>query len=145
MICTCDDPYLCFDLKSNKNIKEYIYKIIIGNFIKNAKYIPQIESFLIENNIPLKKLNDYDLEESTNILNLLSNIVFSQRGRGDSTDLFKNIEDELQDYLKRKEKSKSKKYTIKDFEEQFVNTYINNYSKMFKSFTNKKKYLKYFI
>lgn len=143
--CQCDDPYSCYDVKDDKKIRECIYKIIIGNFIKNAKFVPQIEPFLKENDIPLKQLTDYNLEESEKILKLLSDIVFSQRGRCNTYELFENIEDKLQDYLKHKSRSKSKKYTLKDFEEKYINDYIDNYSKMFKSFTNKKKYLKYFI
>lgn len=143
--CQCDDPYLCYDVKEDKKIRECIYKLIIGNFIKNVKFIPQIEPFLKENDIPLKELTDYNLEESEEILKLLSDITFSQRGRGNTIDLFKNIENNLQDHLKYKSRSKSKKYTLKDFEEKYINGYIDSYSKMFKSFTNKKKYLKYFL
>ncbi len=143
--CQCDDPYLCNDIDSNKKISECIYKIIIGNFIKNAEYVPQIESFLNENDLPLKKLEQYTLEESKKILKLLSDVVFSQRQRRYGLDLFKNIKDNLEEYLKFKSKSKSKKYTIEDFKEQYINTYIDSYLKIFKSFSVKKKYLKYFI
>jgi len=143
--CECEDPYLCYDVSKDKNIKECIYKLIISNFIKNAKFVPQVEPLLIENGISLKKLNDYNLKESEKIVKLLSDIVFSQRGKGNTIELFENIEENLQEYLKKKSRSKSKKYTLKDFEEKYINTYIDNYSKMFKSFTNKKKYLKYFI
>ncbi len=62
-------------------IKENIFKIIIGNFITNAKYISSIKTFLVENKIKLKNLQDYNLKECVKIIVLLSDIVFLFTGK----------------------------------------------------------------
>lgn len=142
--CLGGDDYL-YNVSKDSIIQENIYKLIICNFIKNANYIPLIEDFLIENKIKLKKINDYTLKESKEILNLLSDIVFCMRGRGASMFLFENIEVNLSEYLKRKSKSKSKKYTLDDFKNKYVNDRIEEYAKIFKAYNNKKKYLRYFL
>lgn len=141
----CDDSYAFYGIKKDANIKEKIYKLIISNFIRNAKYIKSIEIILNDNNIKLKDIKDYNLKESEKILNLLSDIVFSQRGRGIVMDLFENIEDHLKVHLERKSKCKGKKYTIDDYKNRYINSYIKNYDKIFKSYNTRKKYLRYFI
>lgn len=143
--CKCDDPYNCFGIKKNDDIKECCYKLIIASFIKNAKYVPTIKTFLEENRIKLKEVNDYTLKESERILNLLSDIVFSQRGRGITMELFESIDTNLKEHLERKSKSKSKKYTIEDYKNRYIDSYIKNYERMFKAYNIRKKYLKYFI
>lgn len=143
--CKCDDPYNCFGIKNNYNIKEYCYKLIIASFIKNAKYIPAIKIILEENHIQLKKITDYTLKESEKILNLLSDIVFAQRGRGITMELFENIDINLKEHLQRKSKSKSKKYTIEDYKNLYIDSYIKNYERIFKAYNVRKKYLKHFI
>ncbi len=141
--CECDDPYACC-IYEDKKIKESIYKLIISNFIKNSKYIPLIEPFLLENDIPLKEINNYNFEESEKVLKLLSDIAFSQRGKGSNIDLFQNIEYYLQKHLDIKIQNQNHKYTIKDYEQKYLDKYISSYSKMLKTYTSKKKYLKHF-
>ncbi len=142
--CIGGDNYF-YNVSKDMNIQEKIYKLIICNFIKNADYIPLINEFMIENKIEIKKVKDYSLKESQKILNLLSDIVFCMRGRGGSMFLFENIEVNLAEYLKRKSKSKSKKYTLDDFKNRYINSRIEEYTKIFKAYNNKKKYLKYFL
>lgn len=142
--CKCDDPYNCFGIKKNERIKECCYKLIIASFVKNAKYIPIIKTILDENHIKLKEVKDYTLNESEKILNLLSDIVFAQRGRGITMELFENIDSNLKEHLERKSKSKSKKYTIEDYKNRYIDSYIKNYEKMFKAYNVRKKYLRYF-
>lgn len=141
----CDEPYYCFGIKNDNNIKERIYKLIISNFINNAKYIPSIEIILKENNIRLKDVQSYSLKESEKILSLLSDIVFCQRGRSLIIELFENIDIHLKEYLDKKAKSKSKKFTIEDYKEKYINSYIKNYEQIFKAYNIRKKYLRYFI
>lgn len=140
--CECDDPYTCY-IYEDKKIKENIYKLIISNFIKNAKYVPIIEPFLLENDIPLKEINNYNFEESEKVIKLLSDIAFSQRGKGSIIDLFQNIEYYLQKHLDIKIQNNNK-YSTKDYEQKYLDKYISNYSRMFKSYEGKKKYLKHF-
>ncbi len=143
--CKCDDPYNCFGIKKNNNIKECCYKLIIASFIKNAKYVPTLKTILEENHIKLKEVKDYTLKESEKILNLLSDIVFAQRGRGITMELFENIDTHLKEHLERKAKSKSKKYTLEDYKNRYIDSYIKNYERMFKAYNVRKKYLKHFI
>lgn len=143
--CKCDDPYNCFGIRKNENIKECCYKLIIASFIKNAKYVPIIKTILDDNHIELKEVKDYSLKESEQVLNLLSDIVFSQRGRGITMELFESIESGLKEHLERKSKSKSKKYTIEDYKNRYIDSYIKNYERMFKAYDVRKKYLRYFI
>lgn len=142
--CLGGDDYF-YNVSKDSNIQENIYKLIICNFIKNAEYIPLINEFLTENRIKIKKVNNYTLKESKEILNLLSDMVFCMRGRGASTFLFENIEVNLAEYLKRKSKSKSKRYTLDDFRNKYINSRAEEYAKIFKAYNNKKKYLKYFL
>lgn len=137
-----DDYY--YKIKDDKNIKEKIFKIMISNFIKNAKYVPSIEVFLNENDIKLKKIEDYSLKESEKIVRLLSDLSFCTRGRG-AFYLFLSIEMNLQEYLEKKAKSKSKKYTLEDRKNMYVNDKIEEYNKIFNSYYKKNKYLRYFI
>ncbi len=143
--CKCDVPYNCFGIRKNENIKECCYKLIIASFIKNAKYVPVIKTILDDNHIELKEVKDYSLKESEQVLNLLSDIVFSQRGRGITMELFESIESNLKEHLERKSKSKSKKYTIEDYKNRYIDSYIKNYERMFKAYNVRKKYLRYFI
>lgn len=143
--CKCDDPYNCFGIKNNEKIKECCYKLIIASFIKNADYVPIIKTILDENSIKLKEVKDYNLKESEKILNLLSDIVFAQRGRGITMELFESIDTNLKEHLERKSKSKSKKYTIEDYKKRYIDSYIKNYEKIFKAYNIRKKYLRYFI
>lgn len=133
------------ETKYFNNNRENVYKLIISNFIKNAKYISSIKNVLEDNNINLKELNNYNFQETETILNLLSNIVLSQRGRGLVSILFTNIDDHLKEYLERKAKVNSKKYSISDYKNKYLDSYINNYNKIFKIYNSKKKYLKYFV
>lgn len=142
--CLGGDDYF-YNVSKDTNIQQNIYKLIICNFINNADYIPLINEFLTENKIKIKKVEDYTLKESKEILNLLSNVVFCIRGRGASMFLFENIKVNLDEYLKRKSKSKSKKYTLEDFKNKYINSKTEEYTKIFKAYNNKKKYLKYFL
>ncbi len=138
------NEYELYKIYENKLVLEKLYKLIISNFIKNAEYIPLIENVLNDNGIVLKRVNDYDYSESKRILNVLSDIVFCQRGHGKIIELFENIEFNLQSHLKSKKNGKTK-HTIEYHKEKFLKKRIGNYEKMFKSYENKKKYLKYFI
>lgn len=142
------DEYLSLKYKVNddkhiKILEEKIYKIIISNFIDNATIITSINTFLEENSISIKPINDYSYSESSKILHLLSDLVFCQRGREKYTYLFENINSNLSNLLERQARKKSK-YDIDYYKEKYINRYISNYEFIFKSYNSKKKYLKYF-
>lgn len=139
----CDDPYNCYKINKDDNIKDKVFKIIISNFVKNAKYIPLIKEILKENGLKIKNIQDYNLKESEKILNILSDIAFCQRGKGEVIELFINIEYNLDIYIAHKKKSK--KYTIEDYKKKYIESYLVSYERMIKSYNIRKKYLKHFI
>ncbi len=127
----------------NDSLKKEALKIIITNFIKNEKYVPNIKTFLEENNIEFKDINTYSPKECEKIANLLSDIVFCQRGRGKYDDLFINIEYSLNqqlDFIKRNRNSKQ----IEIYKKNYILNFNKAYETMFKNYNSKKKYLKYF-
>lgn len=133
------NEYLSF----NAINKKIALKIIITNFIKNEKYVPSIKTFLEENNLKLKEINAYSQEECEEIANLLSDIVFCQRGRGKYDDLFINIEynlDKQTDIIKKNRNSKQ----IEIYQNNYILNFNKSYEAMFKNYNSKKKYLKYF-
>lgn len=131
-----------FDGEENDAIKEIITKIIIKNFISNAKYVTAVKKVLEDIHVPLKAIEEYNLEESQKILTLLSDISFCQRGRGPVMRLFLNMDNHLKKY-DAMDVSRRKKST-NHFKEKFINSCIDDYDKMIKSYYSKKKYLKYF-
>lgn len=131
-----------FDGQEDNTIQEIIAKIIIKNFISNAKYVTAVKDVLEDIHVPLKEIKEYNLEESQKILTLLSNISLCQRGRGPVMRLFLNMDDHLEKY-DAMDVSRRKKST-NHFKEKFINSCIDDYDKMIKSYYSKKKYLKYF-
>lgn len=138
----CSSLFNRFDGEEDDGIKEIIAKIIIKNFINNAKYVDAIKDVLEDIHIPLKEIEEYSLEESKKILTLLSDISFCQRGHGPVMRLFINIDSKLKKY-DAMDVSRRKKST-NHFKEKFINSCIDDYDKMIKSYYSKKKYLKYF-
>lgn len=138
----CNNLYSYPIDKEDSNFKELIYKLIISNFISNAKYVDSIKSVLEDIQVPLKKVEEYDLEESCKILNLLSDLAFCQRGRGPVIRLFESMDNRLQSYsemdVSRRKKSRD------DFKKKYIDSCIEDYDKMIKSYHSKLKYLKYF-
>lgn len=124
-------------------LKDMIYKIIINNFISNAKYIPIISSLLAEHYIDVKPVNEYTYEETIEIITMLSDIVFSQRGRGKYQYLFENIEINLNyNIIIRKERKK--KFDETEYKEEFISRYTSNYESIINTYKNKQKYIKHF-
>lgn len=122
--------------------EELLNKLIINSFISNAKYVSSIIDVLNDIQVPLKKVEEYTLEESKKILVLISDIAFCQRGRGPVTKLFEKIDNHLEKYsdmdLTRRKKS------VDDFKKKYIDSCIDDYDKMIKSYYSKKRYLKYF-
>lgn len=134
-----------FELKydNEQNIKESIYRIIISNFIKNAKYIPAIELFLKENKVELKKPKEYNYSECYKIAHLMSDLIFCLRGRGNSYSLFIDIGDTLDTNLTNRKKRR-KDFDSDKFSIKFIKKHNKVYDSIFTSYEKKKKYLKYF-
>lgn len=124
-------------------LKEKIYKIIINNFISNSKYIPMVSSLLAEHNIDVKPINEYTYEEATKIITILSDIVFSQRGRGNYQYLFENIEINLTNNIRRR-KERRKNFNETKYKQEYISRYTSNYESVLKSYKNKQKYIKHF-
>ena len=124
-------------------LKDNIYKIIINNFISNTKYVPIISSLLAEHYIDIKPVNEYTYEETTEIITILSDIVFSQRGRGKYQYLFENIEINLTYNIKIR-KERKKKFDETEYKEEFISRYTSNYESIINTYKNKQKYIKHF-
>lgn len=134
--------YSFYDGHEDSAIKGLISKLIISNFISNAKYIESIRDVLNDLQIHLKRIEDYTSEESMQILQLMSDIAFCQRGRGPVMSLFENMKNHLKGYdnidLSRRRKSAD------DFKKKYIDSRIADYDKLIKSYYSKRKYLKYF-
>lgn len=132
-----------YDRQDDTTAKELINKLIISNFISNAQYIESIKDVLTDLQLPLKRIEDYTSEESIQILQLMSDIAFCQRGRGPVMSLFENMENHLKGYdnmdLSRRKKS------VDDFRKRYIDSRIADYDKLIKSYYSKRKYLKYFV
>lgn len=135
--------YSFYDRQDDTTAKELINKLIISNFISNTQYIESIRDVLNDLQIPLKRIEDYTTEESMQILQLMSDIAFCQRGRGPIMSLFENMENHLKGYdnmdLSRRKKS------VDDFRKRYIDSRIADYDKLIKSYYSKRKYLKYFV
>lgn len=135
--------YNFYNGHEDSTIKELISKLIISNFISNANYIESIRDVLNDLQVPLKRIEDYTYKESMQILSLLSDIAFCQRGRGPVMSLFENMENHLKEYdnmdLSRRRKSAD------DFKKKYIDSRVADYEKLIKSYYSKKKYLKYFV
>lgn len=134
--------YSFFDGEEDNATRELLSKLIISNFISNAKHVPSIKDVLNDIQVPLKNVGEYNSDESMQILNLLSDIAFCQRGRGPVMRLFEKMDCRLEKYddmdLTRRKKS------VDDFKKKYIDSCIADYDKMIKSYYSKKKYLKYF-
>jgi len=134
--------YSFYDGHEDSAIKGLISKLIISNFISNAKYIESIRDVLNDLQIHLKRIEDYTSEESMQILQLMSDIAFCQRGCGPIMSLFENMENHLKSYsdmdLSRRRKS------VDDFKKKYIDSRVADYNKLIKSYYSKRKYLKYF-
>ena len=141
----CKRVFSHYEKINDDTTEELISKLIIANFIHNARYVDSIRDVLTDIEVPLKPLEDYKLDESKKILKLLSDMAFCQRGRGDIFCLFTSIDDQLEKRLKMS-KSFQRRKPISDVKQQeFIESVIADYNKVIKSYYSKKKYLKYFI
>lgn len=135
---------------NNNDLDMIIYKLIITNFIKNAKYIDSIEEVLEERRIKLKDINDYSDKEVCKIVDLLSDIVFCERPHGKSSYsyLFSNIDGGVKDKLNHLKQINSKKYNDAKYrvkyENEYLDLYLKRYKALFDYYYNKKEYIKYF-
>lgn len=138
----CRGLFNRFDGEEDDVIRELTAKLIIKNFISNAEYVDSIRDVLNDVHVPLKEIQEYNLEESLKILSLLSDIAFCQRGRGPVMKLFECMDYQLNKYsnmdITRRKKS------IDDFKKKYIISRVEDYDKMIKNYYSKKKYLKYF-
>ena len=130
---------------SDDKLQELVNKLIISSFISNTKYVTSIQEKLAELDIPIKKVQEYNLDESSKIVQFISDVAFCQRGRGNVLELFDNIEERLVQLDGAKNSTRNRKRNIEVYKQRYVDSRIADYNKMFKSYNSKKKYLKYFI
>lgn len=138
----CSGLFNRFDSEKDDVIRELTAKLIIKNFISNAKYVDSIRDVLNDVHVPLKEIKEYNLEESLKILNLLSDISFCQRGRGSVMKLFECMDYQLNKYSNMD--TTRRKKSIDDFKKKYIISRVEDYDKMIKSYYSKKNYLKYF-
>ncbi len=130
----------CSFYDNTELICEKIYRIILSNFIYNSKYIPSISIFLKENDLELKKIDEYTYNELKKLYNLFSDLIFCLRNRGRIHNLFINIDHELihvQDSTTNKTLNENKR-------SKYISFINKIYLDIFGVYNNKKKYLKFF-
>ncbi len=139
--------YSCTNSCDDDKLHELIYKLIISNFISNAKYILSIKDVLQEIGIPIKRVQDYSIEECSKILTLLSDVALCQRGRGNVMVLFDSMDSRLKYYeaMDQSIRSRKRRRSKDDYKKKYIDSRIVDYDKMFKSYNSKKKYLRYFV
>lgn len=124
---------LSYDISNQKytrKINQALYNIIIHNFIQNSEKVLSFQELLKKQQIEIKQIEFYSDLESKQILELLSDLVFCNKGKN-SIALFLNINQEI------KEKKKKSK-------DQIINCFSKKYEAILKRYTQKYKYLKYF-
>lgn len=130
---------------SDERLQELVNKLIISNFISNAKYVPSIQEELTTLDVPIKKIKEYNLDESSKIVQFMSDVAFCQRGRGNVLELFDDIGARLDYFAKADAPIRNRKRNIEAYKIRYVESRIADYNKMFKTYNSKKKYLKYFV
>lgn len=132
--------------KKRKELNALIYRILISNFIRNTKYINDIKELLESHNIQIKDIDDYSDEECRTIIELMSDLVFCQRGYNKIDYLFVNIEKKLTERLEaRHERTRLKSKTTDDyFIKKAIEHYNQEYHQSIRTYNVRKKYLKYF-
>ena len=130
---------------SDDKLQELVNKLIISSFISNTKYVTSIQEKLAELDIPIKKVQEYNLDESRKIVQFMSDVAFCQRGRGNVLDLFDDIGARLDYFAKADDPIRNRKRNIEAYKTRYVESRIADYNKMFKTYKSKKKYLKYFV
>lgn len=140
----CPKLHSFFNKEIDPNLEVIVIRLIISNFIYNAKYIDLVKDTLNDIDIQIKDVNDYTLEECRKILNLLSDIVFCQRGKGRLMSIFQNIDYEIDRSLEILSISNRKKDKSEEYRTKRIESFIEDYTKMIKAYQTKKKYIKYF-
>ena len=130
---------------SDEKLEELVNKLVISSFIRNAKFVPSIQEELTALDIPIKEVKDYNLNESRKIVQFMSDVAFCQRGRGNSLELFDNIEARLNSFDKVNDSIRKRKRNLDLHKQRYIESRIADYNKMFKAYNSKKKYLKYFV
>lgn len=134
--------YNYYNKPDDNILDELVAKLIISNFISNAKYVGSIKDVLQDIHLPLKQVDDYTLEESMKILQLLSDVAFCQRGKSSVIQLFENIDVRLSKYSNMNLTKRKK--SVEDLKKEYINSSIADYDRLFKSYNTRKQYLKYF-
>ncbi len=135
-------------MRSNPKLDSILNRLIITNFINNARYIDFIESLLNENHIALKEVSEYSEKEIKKIIELLNDIIFCQRTRKHYSCLFENISKRLEQKLLALKLRRKKIYNDEKSKENFINKFIQDYYKdyviLMNNYNKRKEYLKYF-
>lgn len=134
------------DINDEETFNSYyiknVHKILISNFIRNIKLFPQTQVLLKKQKINYKGVDDYSIEEIDNIINLLSNIVFSSSNNNNLISLFTYFNFEI--YSQFFENKNTDLNEAKKSKNEVVKIENEKINKILKEYYHKKKYLKYF-
>lgn len=120
-----------------------IYRIIITNFVKNISFVPNLKKLFINEEIPIKKINRYTLEEVRKIKDLLSDIVLANtKNTFNSILLFEDINGSISKILKQMKK-KISEYELNERRKSMTNLSILKIDILIEEYLKKKKYLIY--
>ncbi len=122
-----------------------IYRIIVSNFIANAQKLECLQKLLLNENIALKNIKEYSLEEILKIIKLMSEIVFCTNNEFDRLTLFSSIDYDIKDKIRCNKLKKYNKYSENDLINKTIAFYKEHNETLIKSYLNKKQYLKYFM
>lgn len=130
--------------KKRNELNTLIYRILISNFIRNIEYVPDIKELFESHNIEIKNINDYSEEECKKIIELMSDIVFCQRGYMKIDYLFVNLEKKISERLQSRQERNTSRSKDEIFVKKSIEHYIQEYHQSIKTYNVRKKYLKYF-
>ncbi len=131
-------------------LNSIIRKMLVTNFIFNAKYISIIETLLAENKLKLKRIEEYTDKEVKKIVDLLSNIILCEKihGKASYSYLFINIDNYVTDHMSHLKNINSKKYNDSQyrtkFEEKNISDHIKRYENLISYYHKKKDYINFF-
>ncbi len=119
----------------NDFINQKIYNIIVSNFCKNIKYIPELKELVTKTGISLNKKDHNNLLK---IKKLLMDIINCNQKEYHAIYLFSDIDYDIKYEIKRN------KIDSKNIINQIISNYIYRYSILLNNYYNKKQYLEIF-
>ncbi len=133
------------DNEDDDYYKKNVKKILINNFIRNTKLFPQLKRLLKKSKIKYKNINDYNYDELSKIVTLLSKLVFSSSNINNSISLFTYFNYEIYSvFLENKSASEIDLNKTKKSKIELIKIENKKFNELIDEYYYKKKYLKYF-